>query len=77
MRKQVEHIQAATVLFAGDSGDGSQTIGAQMTETSAIVGNDVATLPDYPAEIKAPAGSLAGVLRLPTTLLQSNNTYTR
>lgn len=61
MRKQVEHIQAATVLFAGDSGDGSQTIGAQMTETSAIVGNDVATLPDYPAEIKAPAGSLAGV----------------
>ena len=61
MRKQVEQIQAATVLFAGDSGDGSQTIGTQMTETSAIVGNDVATLPDYPAEIKAPAGSLAGV----------------
>ncbi len=61
MRKQVEQIQAATVLFAGDSGDGSQTIGTQMTETSAFVGNDVATLPDYPAEIKAPAGSLAGV----------------
>ncbi len=61
MRKQVEQIQAATVLFAGDSGDGSQTIGTQMTETSAIIGNDVATLPDYPAEIKAPAGSLAGV----------------
>ncbi|MCG9127914.1 2-oxoacid:acceptor oxidoreductase subunit alpha [Candidatus Poribacteria bacterium] len=61
MRKQVEQIQSATVLFAGDSGDGSQTIGTQMTETSAIVGNDVATLPDYPAEIKAPAGSLAGV----------------
>ena len=48
-------------MFAGDSGDGSQTIGTQMTETSAIIGNDVATLPDYPAEIKAPAGSLAGV----------------
>ncbi|MCE2400952.1 2-oxoacid:acceptor oxidoreductase subunit alpha [Candidatus Poribacteria bacterium] len=61
MRKQVEQIQAATVLFAGDSGDGSQTIGTQMTETSAIIGNDVATLPDYPAEIRAPAGSLAGV----------------
>lgn len=61
MHKQVEQIQAATVLFAGDSGDGSQTIGTQMTETSAIVGNDVATLPDYPAEIQAPAGSLAGV----------------
>ncbi len=61
MHKQVEQIQAATVLFAGDSGDGSQTIGTQMTETSAMIGNDVATLPDYPAEIKAPAGSLAGV----------------
>ena len=61
MHKQVEQIQEATVLFAGDSGDGSQTIGTQMTETSAIVGNDVATLPDYPAEIQAPAGSLAGV----------------
>ncbi len=61
MRKQVKQIQAATVLFAGDSGDGSQTIGTRMTETSAIVGNDVATLPDYPAEILAPAGSIAGV----------------
>lgn len=61
MHKQVEQIPAATVLFAGDSGDGSQTIGTQMTETSAMIGNDVATLPDYPAEIKAPAGSLAGV----------------
>lgn len=61
MRKQVEKIRGATVLFAGDSGDGSQTIGTQMTETSAFVGNDVVTLPDYPAEIQAPAGSLAGV----------------
>ncbi len=61
MRTQVEQIPAATILFAGDSGDGSQTIGTQMTETSAMIGNDVATLPDYPAEIKAPAGSLAGV----------------
>ena len=61
MRKPVEQIQAATILFAGDSGDGSQTIGTQMTETTALIGNDVATLPDYPAEIRAPAGSLAGV----------------
>ena len=61
MRKEVQSIEAATLLFAGDSGDGSQTIGAQMTEVSAIAGNDVATLPDYPAEIRAPAGSLAGV----------------
>lgn len=61
MRKPIKQIPAATILFAGDSGDGSQTIGAQMTETTALVGNDVATLPDYPAEIRAPAGSLAGV----------------
>lgn len=61
MRKQVQTIEEATIVFAGDSGDGSQTIGAQMTEASAIVGNDVSTLPDYPAEIRAPAGSLAGI----------------
>ncbi|MDE0556544.1 MAG: 2-oxoacid:acceptor oxidoreductase subunit alpha [Candidatus Poribacteria bacterium] len=61
MRKPVEQIEAATILFAGDSGDGSQTIGTQMTETTALIGNDVATLPDYPAEIRAPAGSLAGI----------------
>ena len=61
MRKPVEQIEEATILFAGDSGDGSQTIGTQMTETAALIGNDVATLPDYPAEIRAPAGSLAGV----------------
>ena len=45
MRKPVEQIEAATILFAGDSGDGSQTIGTQMTETTALIGNDVATLP--------------------------------
>ena len=61
MIKEVQSIEDATLLFAGDSGDGSQTIGTQMTEASAIAGNDVATLPDYPAEIRAPAGSLAGV----------------
>ena len=61
MRKPVEQLEAATILFAGDSGDGSQTIGTQMTETTALIGNDVATLPDYPAEIRAPAGSIAGV----------------
>ncbi|UCD37007.1 MAG: 2-oxoacid:acceptor oxidoreductase subunit alpha, partial [Fidelibacterota bacterium] len=47
--------------FAGDSGDGMQLTGSQFTETTGIVGNDLATLPDYPAEIRAPAGSLAGV----------------
>lgn len=47
--------------FAGDSGDGMQLTGSRFTETSALLGNDVATLPDFPAEIRAPAGTLAGV----------------
>ena len=61
MSKPRQTIEDAVVLFAGDSGDGSQTIGAQMTQTSAMAGNDVSTHPDYPAAIRAPAGSLAGV----------------
>lgn len=58
---QVKEIASAVVRFAGDSGDGMQLAGTQFTDTSAIVGNDVATLPDYPAEIRAPAGTVAGV----------------
>lgn len=50
-----------TVLFCGDSGDGMQLTGTQLSTTSALYGNDVSTLPDYPSEIRAPAGSLAGV----------------
>ena len=61
MNKSATSVQDATILFAGDSGDGSQTIGTQMTEASAMAGNAVSTLPDYPAEIRAPAGSLAGI----------------
>ncbi|MFQ5462975.1 MAG: 2-oxoacid:acceptor oxidoreductase subunit alpha [Phycisphaerae bacterium] len=59
--KRVVDREAITVRFCGDSGDGMQLAGTQMTDTSAIFGNDVSTLPDYPAEIRAPAGSLAGV----------------
>ena len=54
-------LDSAIVLFSGDSGDGMQLIGAQFTTASAIAGNNVCTLPDYPSEIRAPAGSLAGV----------------
>jgi 2-oxoglutarate ferredoxin oxidoreductase subunit alpha len=54
-------LDRATILFAGDSGDGMQLTGTQFTHTSALFGNDVSTLPDFPAEIRAPAGSLAGV----------------
>ncbi len=59
--KPVKDLHSAVVRFAGDSGDGMQLAGTQFTDTSAIYGNDVATLPDYPAEIRAPAGTVAGV----------------
>src|SRR5512143_302750 len=52
---------SATVRFCGDSGDGMQLAGSQLTTTSALVGNDVATFPDFPAEIRAPRGTRAGV----------------
>lgn len=54
-------IPSAVVRFAGDSGDGMQLAGTQLTDTSAIFGNDIATFPDYPAEIRAPQGTVAGV----------------
>ena len=57
----VETREQATILFCGDSGDGMQLTGTQLTSTSAVYGNDVSTLPDYPSEIRAPSGSLAGV----------------
>jgi 2-oxoglutarate/2-oxoacid ferredoxin oxidoreductase subunit alpha len=59
--KSVSTLKSVTVRFAGDSGDGMQLAGAQFTDTSAAVGNDISTLPDFPAEIRAPAGTMAGV----------------
>lgn len=59
--KEVERVQSATVRFAGDSGDGMQLAGMRFTDASAVFGNDIATLPDFPAEIRAPAGTVAGV----------------
>ncbi len=59
--KPVHALPSATIRFAGDSGDGMQLAGTQFTDTSAMVGNDISTLPDFPAEIRAPAGTLAGV----------------
>src|SRR5580704_13710852 len=59
--KTVSQLKSATIRFAGDSGDGMQLAGTQFTDTSAAVGNDISTLPDFPAEIRAPAGTLAGV----------------
>ena len=61
MDKPVEQLSRVVVRFAGDSGDGMQLTGSQLTSESALFGNDVATFPDFPAEIRAPQGTLFGV----------------
>src|SRR3989442_3881397 len=60
-KKKITMLPGVTIRFCGDSGDGMQLAGTQFTDTSALVGNDVQTLPDFPAEIRAPAGTLFGV----------------
>ena len=55
---QLQELDRVTIRFAGDSGDGMQLTGTQFTRTAAVYGNDISTLPDFPAEIRAPAGSL-------------------
>jgi 2-oxoglutarate ferredoxin oxidoreductase subunit alpha len=60
-KAKLETVDNVTIRFAGDSGDGMQLSGGRFTQTSAIMGNYLSTLPDFPAEIRAPAGSLAGV----------------
>src|SRR5687768_129228 len=57
----IEKLHEVVIRFAGDSGDGMQVTGGQFTSTSALVGNDLSTMPDFPAEIRAPAGTLPGV----------------
>src|ERR1700709_1955678 len=59
--KPIHKLPSVTIRFAGDSGDGMQLAGMQFTDTSAMIGNDISTLPDFPAEIRARAGTLAGV----------------
>src|SRR6059036_681441 len=59
--KPVVELSQVIVRFAGDSGDGMQLTGSQFTSETALLGNDISTLPDFPAEIRAPAGSLPGV----------------
>ncbi|HZC33813.1 MAG TPA: 2-oxoacid:acceptor oxidoreductase subunit alpha [Candidatus Bathyarchaeia archaeon] len=58
---ELQELDRVTIRFAGDSGDGMQLTGTQFTRTAAVYGNDISTLPDFPAEIRAPAGSLPGV----------------
>ena len=59
--KQRKTLETVTIRFAGDSGDGMQLTGSRFTDASAIIGNDISTMPDFPAEIRAPAGTLPGV----------------
>ena len=59
--RPIKKLDSVTIRFAGDSGDGMQLTGTEFTRTAALYGNDIATFPDFPAEIRAPAGSLAGV----------------
>src|ERR671938_607197 len=61
MTKPVESVHHVTIRFAGDSGDGMQLTGDRFTSQTAAFGNDLSTLPDFPAEIRAPAGSIPGV----------------
>ena len=60
-KPEAKRLHSVVIRFAGDSGDGMQVTGSQFTNTSALVGNDIATFPDFPAEIRAPAGTLPGV----------------
>ena len=62
MTNSTQTLTDVVIRFAGDSGDGMQLTGTQFTNTSAIHGNDLATFPDYPAEIRAPAGTLNGFI---------------
>src|SRR5437762_12877017 len=61
MAKPVQELDQVIIRFAGDSGDGMQLTGGRFTSEAALLGNDLSTLPDFPAEIRAPAGSLPGV----------------
>jgi 2-oxoglutarate ferredoxin oxidoreductase subunit alpha len=60
-RGPAQPLESVAIRFAGDSGDGMQLTGSRFTLESAFLGNDLSTLPDFPAEIRAPAGSLPGV----------------
>ncbi|MEW6277620.1 MAG: 2-oxoacid:acceptor oxidoreductase subunit alpha [Candidatus Eremiobacterota bacterium] len=77
LETKIEHlapdeIDSVIIRFSGDSGDGMQLTGTQFTNTSAVLGNDISTFPDFPAEIRAPAGTLAGVSGFQVNLANSD-----
>ncbi len=71
-----EIIEQAVIRFSGDSGDGMQITGSQFTNTVALYGNDMATFPDYPAEIRAPAGTVPGVSGFPDQFFFARSVHT-
>ena len=73
--RKKETVDRAVIRFCGDSGDGMQITGSQFTNTAALFGNDLATFPDFPAEIRAPAGTLPGVSGFQVHF-SSNDVYT-
>ncbi len=72
LEPDIQELERVTIRFAGDSGDGMQLTGTQFTRTAAVFGNDISTLPDFPAEIRAPAGSLPGVSGFQISFSSSN-----
>ena len=60
MNNNVQELQDVVIRFSGDSGDGMQLTGTLFSDTSALLGNGISTFPDYPAEIRAPQGTVAG-----------------
>ena len=76
-QRKRELIERAVIRFCGDSGDGMQITGSQFTNTVALYGNDLATLPDFPAEIRAPAGTLARRQRIPGAFLVERRLHAR
>ncbi len=75
--KEFKTLEEVTIRFAGDSGDGMQLTGTQFTNTAAALGNDLSTLPDYPAEIRAPAGTTVRRERVPDQVRQHGHPHPR
>ncbi len=76
MTRKTKNVEDVTIRFAGDSGDGMQLTGTQFTNTTAIFGNDLSTLPDYPAEIRAPQGTTIRRQRIPNSFRRYRNQHT-
>ena len=77
MTKQVKQLDRVIIRFAGDSGDGMQLTGDRFTQETAAFGNDLSTLPNFPAEIRAPAGHAARRLVVPGALRRPRHPHRR